>query len=76
MQQCTVIEVFKRSNITNYSYMINKSKVTNNTNISNRVTMKISEDIFFELMKLKGNYRAKSWDELFKKIIDENEKKN
>ena len=36
--------------------------------------MKIDEDIFYELIKLKGKFKTKTWDELFKKIIDKYEK--
>ncbi len=56
--------------------MTRNSGMIKSSIISNKVTMKISEEIFFELMKLKGDFKAKTWDELFKKIIKEHEEKN
>ncbi len=38
--------------------------------MSKRVTLKINEDLFYELIKLKGKFRTKTWDELFKQIIE------
>ena len=37
--------------------------------------MKVDEEIFYELLKLKGKLKAKTWDELFKKIVKEIEVK-
>jgi len=35
------------------------------------VTMKIDENIYFDLISLKGKLKCKTWDELFKKIISD-----
>lgn len=41
-----------------------------------KVTLKVEEGVFYELIKLKGKLKTKTWDELFKKIIKEYEKKD
>ena len=49
-----------------------KSLNTNFTiisNMSNKITMKVDENVFYELIKLKGRLKTKTWDELFRKII-------
>lgn len=43
--------------------------ITTITNMSNKITLKIEEDIYFKLMALKAKLKCKTWDELFKKII-------
>jgi len=32
--------------------------------------MKVDESLFYELVSLKGELKAKTWDELFRKLID------
>lgn len=34
-----------------------------------KVTMKVDEEVFYDLVKLKGKMKVKTWDELFKKIV-------
>lgn len=36
--------------------------------------MKVDEEVFYDLVKLKGKLKAKTWDELFRKIVEEYEK--
>jgi predicted CopG family antitoxin len=35
------------------------------------VTIKISEDIYFKLVALRGKLKCKTWDELLRKIAEE-----
>lgn len=33
------------------------------------VTMKVSEELFFKLLELKGRLKCKTWEELYEKIL-------
>ena len=35
------------------------------------VRIPISEEIYWKLLELKGRLRAKTWDELFRKVLEE-----
>jgi len=42
--------------------------------MGNKITMKVEEEVFYGMVRLKGKLKSKTWDELFRKIINKYEK--